>query len=158
VGRNDHPLIALLALGFLSAACAKPVDRRAAEPPHVALGSEGTPPGAPGLPFREKTAEQRMEFMGLTFHPKMSELFARHGYERFRCQTCHGEDMETRAFKMPAALRALGADPVESGRSRDGKATSYMVAEVMPLTVELLGPADPEGRTALGCFTCHARE
>jgi hypothetical protein len=72
-------------------------------------------------------------------------------YDKFRCQTCHGEDMETRAFAMPATLLSLsGTDPVASGRSRDAKATDFMVTEVLPATKELLGGGD--------CFSCHAAE
>jgi hypothetical protein len=158
VGRNHRALSGLVALALLSPACARPLDQRAAEPRPVALGTEGVPPGAPAVPFRKKTAEQRMEFMGLTFHPKMSELFARHGYDQLRCQTCHGEDMEARGFEMPASLRALGTDPVTAGRERDAKATAFMSSEVMPLTVELLGAGDPGARAGLDCFTCHAKE
>jgi hypothetical protein len=160
VGRNDRALSGLFALGLLSSACARSADRQAAEPSHapVSLGIQGVAPGAPAVPFREKTAEQRMEFMGLVFHPRMNELFARHGYDHFRCQTCHGEDMEARGFKMPATLRALGPDPVSAGRERDAKATGFMVAEVTPLAVELLGGGPAEGNAALECFTCHARE
>jgi hypothetical protein len=95
-----------------------------------------------------------MEFMGLTYHPRMNSLFQKSdpaAYGKFRCQTCHGEDMEARAFAMPATLRKLSsADPVAAGRSRDAKATDFMVAEILPATVELLGTGD--------CFACHAAE
>ena len=95
-----------------------------------------------------------MEFMGLSFHPRMRELFQKSDpatYGQFRCQTCHGEDMEGRAFAMPATLGKLAsADPIAAGRSRNVRATEFMIAAVVPATRELLGAGD--------CFSCHATE
>jgi len=98
--------------------------------------------------------------MGLSFHPRMKELFERYdalAYDKFRCQTCHGEDMEARAFAMPATLRPLSAaDPVAAARARDAKATDFMVTMVLPATVELLAGDAPEDARRFGCASCHA--
>jgi hypothetical protein len=130
------------------------MDRAEVAAPLAPLGTQGIAPGAPGVPWGKKTAEQRMEFMGLSFHPRMKELFQKSApatYDQFRCQTCHGEDMEGRGFAMPAALRKLErADPIAAGRSRDARATDFMVSAVLPVTRELLGAGD--------CFSCHAPE
>jgi hypothetical protein len=91
--------------------------------------------------------------MGITFHPRMKELFEEYdptAYGNLRCQTCHGEDMEARRFSMPASLRALPADhAVETGRARDAKATEFMAAKVMPATQVLLSP------DRVNCGSCH---
>lgn len=143
-----------IALPAFAISCARPVDHAEVAGPSTPLGTEGVAPGAPRVPWSGKTREQRMEFMGLSFHPRMKELFQKNdpaAYGKFRCQTCHGEDMEARAFAMPATLRKLsGPDPVGAGRSRDAKATDFMVAEVLPATKELIDRAD--------CFSCHAAE
>ena len=100
-----------------------------------------------------------MELMGLTFHPRMKALFQDHDsatYGNFRCQTCHGEDMEARRFTMPATLRPLPREnAVDVGRARDAKATEFMVQKVMPATRELLANGDPSVAASFGCGSCH---
>lgn len=156
-------LLAALGLPVHVVACARSVDRaEVAKPPSAPLGKQGVAPGAPSVAWSGKTPEQRMEFMGLYFHPRMKELFQKSdptAYGNFRCQTCHGEDMEARGFAMPAALGKLAAaDPVVAGRSRDAKVTDFMVSAVLPATVELLAGSDPGARARISCLTCHAPE
>jgi hypothetical protein len=99
-----------------------------------------------------------MEFMGLTFHPRMKELFAEYDPAwsgKFRCQTCHGEDMEARRFAMPASLRPLPAEnAIDVARARDPRSTDFMSAKVMPATAELLSSGEP-GTGRVSCGSCH---
>jgi hypothetical protein len=146
--------------GMLS--CARPVDHAASPRAFAPLGTAGVQPGAPALPWSRKTREQRMEFMGLTFHPRMKELFERFDaarYGNFRCQICHGDDMEARGFRMPATLRSLpGSEPAAAGRARDPKATDFMVEAVLPAAVELLAGDDAVQAKRIDCASCHAKE
>ena len=100
-----------------------------------------------------------MELMGLTFHPRMKELFEEYdpaAYGNFRCQTCHGEDMEARRFAMPASLRPLPAEgAVDVARARDAKATEFMTAKVLPATESLLSEGATEPAERVGCASCH---
>jgi hypothetical protein len=145
----------VMAAGVTS--CARPVDHTRTPPRLAPLGSSGIAPGAPFVPWSKKTFEQRMEFMGLTFHPRMKALFQEYdaaAYGKFRCQTCHGEDMEVRRFSMPAALRPLPLEgAVDAARGRDAKATEFMNAKVLPAMLELLSSGEPGAR--FGCGSCH---
>jgi hypothetical protein len=147
----------MLVMAAGTASCARPVDHTRAPVRPAPLGSTGVAPGAPGVAWSKKSFEQRMEFMGLTFHPRMKELFEDYdgsAYGKFRCQTCHGEDMEARRFSMPAALRPLPAEhTVEASRARDAKATEFMITQVLPATKQLLSEGDPG--MLVSCFSCH---
>lgn len=94
--------------------------------------------------------------MGLLFYPKMKALFRNHDPERatpFRCQSCHGEDMESVNFKMPNRLDGLPADdPIPAALSRDAKTTQFMTDDVEPAVDELLGVEHVAGRS---CGLCH---
>ncbi|HEX4341418.1 MAG TPA: hypothetical protein VH062_36165 [Polyangiaceae bacterium] len=151
--------VLIAAAGFI--ACARPVDHT--ESPHALapLGSSGDAPGAPSVAWAKKSREQRMEFMGLTFHPRMRELFQAYdgaAYGKFRCQSCHGEDMEARSFAMPATLRPLPAvDAARAGNVRDARATKFMVEAVLPATISLLA-SDRAESAPITCASCHAAE
>ena len=153
--------LATLALAVVLASCARPADRGEARPPSASLGSSGVPPGAPSVAWSRKTREQRMEFMGLSVYPRMRDVFQSHdaeSYAQFRCQTCHGEDMEARDFKMPSSLFALPeADPVAAALEHDAKTARLMVDEVVPEMRSLLGRNDPATAQRLSCFSCHQR-
>jgi hypothetical protein len=157
--RSAFTAVLIAAAGFI--ACARPVDHT--ESPHALapLGSSGDAPGAPSVAWAQKSREQRMEFMGLTFHPRMKELFQAYdgaAYGKFRCQSCHGDDMEARNFAMPATLRPLPAvDAAQAGNVRDARATKFMVEAVLPATVSLLA-SDRADSARLTCATCHATE
>lgn len=123
---------------------------------------KGPEPGAPGVPWSKKTREQRGEYMGHVVYPKMRALFREHdagAFDDFRCQTCHGENMEQAHFRMPNALPALpAADPVEHGRSHDEKTTKFMVERVVPAMKELFAADDPAFAQSFGCFHCHQKQ
>jgi hypothetical protein len=119
-------------------------------------------PGAPSVPWRDKTREQRVEFMGLVFFPRMQSVFegGPRGSEPdearrpFRCQTCHGEDMVDVAYKMPNGLFPLpAASTTEAALAHDEKTARFMMEQVVPAARELLGASDPED---VHCHSCHA--
>lgn len=119
-------------------------------------------PGAPAVSWRRKSRDERMEYMGLYVFPKMKALFKTFdatAYGKFRCQTCHGEDMEAVDYKMPNGIYALPADnPEQAARDYDEKTTQFMVASVLPALRELLAKNDPELSKAMSCNTCHPKE
>jgi cytochrome c553 len=122
-------------------------------------------PSGEGEPaWKDKTREQRMDFMGLEVFPKMRTLFAEHDPDDaagFACQTCHGNDMEMVDFKMPNSLFALSkTDTLEKARDYDAKVTEFMAEKVLPEMAQLLDqePYDPATQTGFGCFGCHPSE
>jgi len=100
-----------------------------------------------------------MEFMGLYFFPKMKLLFSSHAPTHsapFRCQSCHGRDMEAVDFKMPNGLYALPRDdPERAALAVDEKTTKFMVEEVEPAAEKLLGIGPSVNRS---CHLCHEAE
>lgn len=121
--------------------------------------------GKSELSWKDKTHEQRLDWMGLQVFPKMKGVFTEFDADRFSkfaCQTCHGEDMEMVDFKMPSnKLFALARkDTLKSAREYDAKVTDFMLGTVMPQMAELLDmqPYDRETKSGFGCFGCHAME
>jgi len=158
-GRTAAAVTFLLVMAAGAGSCARPVDHTLVPERPAPLGTVGVAPGAPGVPWSRKSFEQRMEFMGLTFHPRMRELFREYdaaAYDKLRCQTCHGEDMEARRFAMPATLQPLPAEgAIEAANARDAKATAFMVAKVVPLSGELFAGGASGAREQLSCASCH---
>jgi hypothetical protein len=113
------------------------------------------------IPWKDKTREQRMEWMGFAVFPKMRQLFLAQDNEKYRdfaCQTCHGETMEMIDFKMPNDLFALSAaDPLAQARTYDEKTTDFMLGGVVPEMAKLLGleAFTQEKQTGFGCAGCH---
>ncbi len=122
------------------------------------------PSGSDEPAWKDKTREQRMDFMGLEVFPKMRGLFAEHDPDdaaEFACQTCHGNDMEMVDFKMPNSLFALSkTDTLEKARDYDAKTTEFMAEKVLPEMAQLLDqePYDPATQSGFGCFGCHPSE
>lgn len=121
--------------------------------------------GKSEIPWKDKTHEQRMDWMGLHVFPKMKGVFTQYDAERFSgfaCQTCHGDDMEIVDFKMPNKhLYALPrTDTVKSARDYDEKVTEFMLSTVTPTMAELLDtqPYDAATKSGFGCFGCHPME
>lgn len=126
--------------------------------------SEATEPGAPGVPWAEKTFEQRQEWMGVVFYPAMKSLFQTHdaiAFKTFKCQTCHGDDMKERKFEMPSdSIFPLDPErPVESAMEYDEAITKFMIEVVVPESAKLLDtqPYNPETGEGFGCFDCHPK-
>lgn len=103
-----------------------------------------------------------MEYMGLYVFPQMRALFRTSNpnlYKSFRCQTCHGTDMEAVRFKMPNHLYALPETGAEQAAiAYDEKTARFMIDTVVPAMRDLLGKNDPELARAVNCHTCHAKE
>jgi hypothetical protein len=123
--------------------------------------------GAPDVPFRHKTRNEKRAFMGARVLPKMREVFQgfdAKGYSGFACETCHGGDMEAVDFRMPNSLYALPEkDTIAEAISYDEKTAKFMMEHVVPSFAALLSekpgtlgnPGAPGGIT---CFTCHPHE
>jgi hypothetical protein len=137
--------------------CTRPASRLAEQPPS-ALPANSPEPGSPRVPWAQKNRAERMEFMGLHFFPRMKALFEAQGPASappFRCQTCHGEDMEAVNYRMPNSLYALPAkDPVAAARAYDERTTTFMVESVAKTAVELLGGEKQDD----ACHLCHQVE
>jgi hypothetical protein len=120
--------------------------------------SEGSADTPAEPSWKEMNREQRLEFMGLTVMPSMDKLFKEYdaeGFAEFKCQTCHGQDMEAVDYKLPNGLFSLpAANPVEAAKEYDAAVTSFMVDKITPKMAELL----QLGPTEFGCFSCHDRE
>jgi hypothetical protein len=110
------------------------------------------------LAWKDMNRAQRQDFMGLTVLPEMQALFrAQNPNDKteFKCQTCHGEDMQAVDFKMPNGLFELSAtDPIAGAKEYDALTTQFMQEIVSPKMAQLLGQ-EPAKTT---CFTCHGSE
>jgi hypothetical protein len=127
-----------------------------------AKSPEGGPAiGAPEIPWRGKTHEQRQAFMASHIEPTMKHLFQSFNgkaYAGFGCETCHGNDMDALDFKMPNSLYALPEkDPIAEAKTVDEDTAQFMVEKVVPTFAKLLHEkaGDPAG---VSCFTCHPKE
>ena len=126
--------------------------------------------GAPKIPWKDKTHEQRLEYMGLFVLDRMGKEFAGWKPEEFsaenafRCQTCHGENFDKPPvdFHMPRVAFPLKPDdPIGGAMKYDPVATKFMVEKVVPTMAELLSeePYDPAtGKGTFGCFRCHPKK
>jgi hypothetical protein len=171
----------VLALFLALGGCARssePAAAPASAPAPATAAGQGTRPssaetgglGAPKIPWKDKTHEQRVEYMGLFVLDRMHQLFAEWkpdeygGEQAFRCQTCHGESFDKPPvnFHMPRVAFPLKPDdPVGGAMKYDPVATKFMVEKVVPTMAELLAeePYDPAtGKGTIGCFRCHPRK
>jgi hypothetical protein len=125
----------------------------------VSTGSNAETTPAPEVAWADMNRDQRMEYMGLTVLPEMKKVFQAadaEGYKDFKCQTCHGEDMQAVDYKMPNGLFALTKpDPIPASTEYDAATTKFMVDEVMPKMAKLMGG---EPGTTFTCFNCHDSE
>ena len=102
-----------------------------------------------------------MEFMGLVFHPRMKELFQEYDAASsgtFRCQSCHGDDMEARRFAMPATLRPVSGEARGDAGAREPRVTEFMLSKVLPATRELLSDTGDGATSRIGCDVCHSKQ
>lgn len=111
--------------------------------------------------WKNKSREQRMDWMAVAVFPKMRKLFLAQDsekYEDFSCQTCHGNEMEPVDFKMPNDLFALSAvDPLGQAKQYDETTTDFMLGAVVPEMAQLLDMESftMEKQTGFGCIGCH---
>lgn len=127
-----------------------------------AKSPEGGPAlGAPEVPWKNKTHEQRQAYMASHVAPTMKRLFQSFNakaYSGFGCETCHGGDMDVVDFKMPNSLYALPEkDPVAEAMSLDEDTAKFMVEKVAPTFAKLLHEEAGKGG-GVSCFTCHQKE
>ncbi len=122
------------------------------EPSHAAAPPAKKPSatgglGAPKIPWKDKTHEQRVEYMGLFVLDKMHALFAEWkpdefaGEQAFRCQNCHGENFDKPPvnFHMPRVAFPLQPDdPIGGAMKYDPVAAKFMVERVVPTMAKLL--------------------
>jgi hypothetical protein len=126
--------------------------------------AKASEPGAPGIPWSEKTFAQRQDYMGLEVLPAMKEKFEAFGAEEFadfKCQTCHGDDMKEVKFEMPNDLYALPKENTwQAAMDYNPEITKFMGEVVVPEMAKLLDmqPFDPETGQGFGCFGCHQSE
>jgi hypothetical protein len=112
-------------------------------------------------PWKDKSREQRMDWMAIAVFPKMRLLFQEQDSEKyadFSCQTCHGREMERVDFRMPNDLFALDAsDTVAHAKEYDEKTTDFMVGAVVPEMAKLLDAeaSTLENQQGFGCAGCH---
>lgn len=112
-------------------------------------------------PWKDKSREQRMDWMAVAVFPKMRQLFIAEDsekYEDFSCQTCHGKDMEMVDFKMPNDLFALSPhDTVGQAKEYDERTTDFMLGAVVPEMAKLLDQEalTLENQAGFGCIGCH---
>ncbi len=125
-------------------------------------GAAAIEPGAPGVAWADKTFKQRQEYMGLEVLPKMKAAFQAHdggAFGTFKCQTCHGKDMNEKKFKMPSdSIYPLDpADPIKGAMEYDEKMTKFMLDDITPKMAELLGEKmiSKDNPNGFGCMRCH---
>ena len=98
---------------------------------------------------------KRMEHMGLVVFPAMKDAFQSHdadAYAEFKCQTCHGDDMEADDYAMPTAITPLPVvGTIEAANDMDEKMTALMVEVVQPKMTEMLNEE-------VTCFACHLKD
>jgi hypothetical protein len=130
-----------------------------------AEGAEGASAGKSEILWKDKTRAQRIDWMGLQVFPKMKSVFQGLDDSRFadfKCQTCHGDEMEMVDFKMPnTKIYALPrTNTVQSAREYDEKVTELMLNTVTPRMAELLDMPvyDAQTKSGFGCFGCHPSE
>jgi hypothetical protein len=147
------PTVAV-ALTLVLGACQKQEPAPDSNPPAPAAAA-ASEPGAPEIGWADKSHQQRLEYMGIYVLPKMDGVFKgwkESQYQGFKCQTCHGDDMDEVNLQMPNDLFPLDAeDPYKSGMDYDEDTTKFMAEQVLPAMTELLGED-------VSCLTCHPAE
>lgn len=148
---------------FAIAACDKAPEAPATETPEAPEAPEApeTPEAEAPSPEAEAAEkkwadmdfDERKKFMSKTYYPAMKEKFQAYDakqFANFTCDTCHGENAKEVNFKMPNGNTPLdAADPVANGKDMDEEMTKFMLEEVIPAGIEMLGEEDSK------CLTCH---
>ena len=141
-------VLALLPLMLCALACPT------SEPDDVADDDDAAPYEQPA-PWDDLDFEQRLEFMRELFEPQMREAFQGFDaelYADFKCETCHGADMEAAEYAMPNGLFTLDnrGRPIEPTYNSE-RVGEFMDDEVVPLAEDLLDQGQ------FGCLSCHER-
>jgi hypothetical protein len=145
-------LLCVTLLGLLVVGCGS--SKVEVVEPEAAVAAETGPVNWAG-----KTLVERQTYMKETVLPGIKELFVAH-HPEFNCTNCHGKDYADVNFKMPNSMKPLDPTnmPFQSENEKLRNAAQFMSTKVVPKMAGLLDvPAyDPETKTGLGCFNCHA--
>ncbi len=144
---------------------ATPAADAGAPAPAASAAPAASPPklaAPPEIAWKDKTFDQRKEFMKDVVMPKMKTLFSDFDAKKFgdmTCVTCHGPAAKTGKFTMPNA-KLPKLDPTD-GFAKHKKAkpeiTQFMLEKVEPQMASTLGvePYNPDTKQGFGCFNCH---
>ena len=107
-----------------------------------------------GVPWPDKTADERQAYMQAVVLPDMQAEFENHdsSYATMNCATCHGSGASSN-FAMPNPdLPVL--DPKDWPT---GATATFMNDTVVPTMANLLDadPFDPKTGQGFGCYGCH---
>ena len=151
----------VLGLLVTTAACA---GRRTPSPQATRSPSVASAPAAPAVDaWASATWEERHDVMTWALLPNLGRTFQRLRGERdpsLACTTCHGEDAERVAYKMPNGLPPLDPEHMPSEASKDpheARMAKVMREQVMPQAIAILEtvPYDPRTKKGFSCFSCH---
>lgn len=132
----------LLTAGLLALASCGPGEVRVNAAPLTASGDNR---------WEDAPFARRHEVMTFTVLPSMGNLFQRHRGDarpELACVTCHGEDAEAVAYRMPNGLIPL--DPNDLPQTAEAR---WMAEVVTPRFDRMI-----RGGGTTTCFSCHARQ
>ncbi|MCO4747225.1 MAG: hypothetical protein KC912_20675 [Proteobacteria bacterium] len=148
----SRALLVLLAL----AACAEPEDSAEDTEPIGLIGE--------GVPWLDKTSEEKHSWMTFRVLPQMREKFEAFDPSyvgEFRCESCHGTEIESTGFTTiphatgPAELH-LSDWPGQSTDTEVQAYATFMDDEVVPLMATLLDTVvATQTQDGISCRTCH---
>lgn len=148
--------IAILALSLCSCASGQTASQTAK--------TTSPKPVAPAKPWATLSQAERKAHMNEHVVPVMEAHFKRHDPERyaaFSCETCHGQDMVARNFKMPnpslLALHPTGSDEQHKMVETYPEMVKLMFNHVLPDMQASLGVEayDTATKTGFSCYACH---
>lgn len=143
-------------------ACGASASHQATTP----TSSESQALTGPPRPWAELSHDERQAHMVRHVLPATADLFASWDATRFAdfsCQSCHGQDAETRAYAMPnpslLTLYPTGTLGQEQVLAQYREACTFMYSRLVPAMGQLLAMPeyDPSTQVGLTCFACHPR-
>jgi hypothetical protein len=112
--------------------------------------------------WKDMDLDARKMHMGTVVYPKMKEAFQAHDAEvfaDFKCQTCHGDDMEAVNFEMPQLTPLPVEGTWDAAVAMDEKTAQFMGSVVMPQMGEMLSmEVKDDGSGEMNCFSCHLKD
>ena len=139
----------------------KPVESTQEEAPTKTSKKTEVHDQGDGIPWKDKTHEQRKAYMKMTVKPTMKRLFTGFDAERFDdfgCTTCHGKSAMDGNFDMPNPELPKLTD-FEKLKKEKPETMKFMKTTVVPTMARLLDqqPYDPKTKKGFGCMECHTR-
>ncbi len=126
-----------------------------------------SPRAASHAPAKDEWAtdswEDRHDTMTFLVLPNMARTFQTFFGKKdpdMTCETCHGNDAEAVAYKMPRGLPPLDPRHLprrDASNPNEARMAAFMIDEVTPRMARMLEtpPYDPATRTGFSCFSCH---